>query len=253
MSRRGKDGVMKWWYWALLWLAPSVWGAPLVVAMDEWPPFRMEQEGRFRGLDVDILEAMAKRAGVEVEVRRYPWGRALSFMQSGKVDLMMGLARTAERERYIDYLAPSYYECHPAFYGRAEVANRVHRYDDLYALELGYVLKSAYFEPFDSDPKLRRHGVPTEQQLLGMVVRGHLDLLVGTDCQVDYALAKDAHHLIKTPWQPDARVNLYVGVSKQSAGKEQAHLLEQALASMIKDGTIERLATAYRPRVKELH
>nr|WP_227002218.1 transporter substrate-binding domain-containing protein [Aeromonas schubertii] len=122
---------MKWWYWGLLWLVPSVWSAPLVVAMDEWPPFRMMQEGQFRGLDVDILEAMAERAGVEVTIRRYPWGRALSFMQSGKVDLMMGLARTPERERYIDYLEPSYYQCRPAFYGPPEVAQRVHRYEDL--------------------------------------------------------------------------------------------------------------------------
>ncbi|ALP43128.1 substrate-binding periplasmic protein [Aeromonas schubertii] len=244
---------MKWWYWGLLWLVPSVWSAPLVVAMDEWPPFRMMQEGQFRGLDVDILEAMAERAGVEVTIRRYPWGRALSFMQSGKVDLMMGLARTPERERYIDYLEPSYYQCRPAFYGPPEVALRVRRYEDLRPLELGYVLKSAYFEPFDSDPALHRHGVPTEQQLLGMVERGHLDLLIGTDCQVDYALAQSPARLVKAPWQPEARVNLYVGISRAAGRQTQGVALANALASMVKDGTIERLATAYRPRVKELH
>ena len=44
--------------------------------------------------------------------------------------------------------------------------------------------------PFDGDTQLDKHGVPTEDQLQRMVERGHLPLMRGTDCQVDYALSQ---------------------------------------------------------------
>ncbi len=70
------------------------------------------------GLDMDILRRLQQASGIELQVRRMPWGRALKQMQTGQVDLMIGLAYTAERAQFIDYLQPAYYQCWPAFYGQ---------------------------------------------------------------------------------------------------------------------------------------
>ncbi|MFG0833230.1 substrate-binding periplasmic protein [Aeromonas bivalvium] len=221
----------------------------LTVATDVWPPFRILQaDGRFTGLDMDILAALQARTGIRLVVQRYPWGRALHRMQSGQVDLMIGLARTGDRAAYIDYLQPAYYQCRPAFYGEPLLASQIRRYQDLLPHEVGYVLKSVYFSPFDEDARLDKHGVATEGQLLGMMARGYLPLMIGTDCQVDYALSRaNPAGLIKTHYRPDQAVTLYLGMSKQSPGQAHKARLEQALAELVSSGEVERLAAHYRP------
>ena len=102
--------VLLWLCCAGAWAEPAA--EPLRVVTDYWPPFRMAgRDGRVEGLDIDLLEELQRRTGVQFEVRRQPWARALEDMRRGQADLMTGLVRTAEREQYIDYLQPAYHAC----------------------------------------------------------------------------------------------------------------------------------------------
>lgn len=81
-----------------------------------------------------------------------------------------------------------------------------------------------------------------------MMSRGYLPLMIGTDCQVDYALSRaNPAGLIKTHYRPDQAVTLYLGMSKQSPGQVYKVRLEQALAELVSSGEVERLAAHYRP------
>ncbi|XAG71144.1 transporter substrate-binding domain-containing protein [bacterium 19CA06SA08-2] len=242
----GKRG---WGVFGLL-LACQAQGAPtLTVATDVWPPFRVLQpDGQFRGLDMDILQRLQSRSGIQFEVKRVPWGRALKQMQTGQVDLMMGVAMTPDRAQFIDYLQPAYYQCSSAFYGKGAVVSSLNTYADLQGRKVGHVLNSAYFEPFDSDNRLDKHGVPTEDQLLRMVQRGHLSLMIGTDCQVDYALSQhNEAGLIKAAYLPPKPVMLYLGMSKRSPHHALRQPLALALQEMVASGEIGALAKPYQP------
>ncbi|MCO6060056.1 transporter substrate-binding domain-containing protein [Pseudomonas sp. MOB-449] len=86
-------------------LASAQEPAPLRVMTDYWPPFRIADEtGQLRGLDMDLLAELGRRTGLHFEVQRAPWSRGLAALERGSADLMTGLARTPDRERYIDYL-----------------------------------------------------------------------------------------------------------------------------------------------------
>ena len=225
-------------------------GAPtLTVVTDVWPPFRMlAQNDEFHGLDIDILRQLQARSGIALTLKRVPWGRALKQMQTGQADLMIGLAHTRERAAFIDYLQPAYYQCRPAFYGKAAAVATLKTYEDLRGREIGYVLNSAYFAPFDDDGQLDKHGVPTEDQLQRMVERGHLPLMIGTDCQVDYALSqRNDAGLIKADYRPPHPVVLYLGMSKHSPHHDLGPALAQALQTMVESGEIEALAKPYQP------
>ncbi|CAB5712660.1 substrate-binding periplasmic protein [Aeromonas dhakensis] len=242
-------GKTSWGVLGLL-FACQVHGAPtLTVATDVWPPFRIEMpDGRLGGLDMDILQQLQRRSGIRFEVKQVPWGRALKQMQTGQVDLMIGLAMTAERATFIDYLQPAYYQCRPAFYGKGTEVSTLRSYADLQGHRVGYVLNSAYFEPFDSDSRLDKHGVPTEEQLLRMVQRGHLPLMIGTDCQVDYALSRGKEAgLRKASYQPSQPVVLYLGMSKRSPHQALQQPLALALQELVASGDIATLAKPYQP------
>lgn len=227
--------------------------APLRVMTDYWPPFRMaDADGRLVGLDMDLLAELERRTGLRFEVHRAPWARDLAALQSGSADLMTGLARTAERERYIDYLAQPYYACAPRLYASQEMARRINRYQDLHNHTIGYVLESAYFEPFDSDRELTKFGVNNEAQLLQMLRLGRLQLMIGTDCQVDYALRDPrlAGRVVRAGYQPDNRTDLYIGFSRQRPHDAERQLIEQALQQMIADGWLREAASRYQPQAR---
>lgn len=238
----------------LLWLIScGAWaqqvGEPLRVVTDYWPPFRMQGVGgSLEGLDIDLLDELQRRTGLRFEVRLQPWARALEDMRRGQADLMTGLARTAEREQYIDYLQPSYHACAPRLYGSPARAASIRDYRQLSGLRIGYVLQSAYFEPFDSDRGLTKIGVKNEEQLLQMQLRGRIELLIGTDCQVDFQLRDPqlARQLVKLAYSPPQQTLLFVGMSRASARLAERELLAGALHSLLRDGWMERAARRYR-------
>lgn len=237
---------------ALLMLCGCAWaqqpGQPLRVVTDYWPPFRMAGvDGQLQGLDIDLLNELEKRTGLHFEIRLQPWARALEDMRSGQADLMTGLARTAEREQYIDYLEPSYYACAPRLYGAPARAASLASYQQLQGLRIGYVLQSVYFEPFDSDSTLLKVGVKNEEQLLQMLLRGRVELLIGTDCQVDFQLRDPqlAPHLAKLAYQPPASTPLYLGLSRAAGHSDERDLLADTLQQLLHEGWLQRAAGAY--------
>ena len=230
----------------------GAWAEPaaelLRVVTDYWLPFRMAgRDWRVEGLDIDLLEELQRRTGVQFEVRRQPWARALEDMRRGQADLMTGLARTAEREQYIDYLLPAYHACAPRLYGSPQRAASIRDYAQLTGLRIGYVLQSAYFEPFDSDPALTKIGVKNEEQLLQMQLRGRIEVLIGTDCQVDFQLRDPqlAGQLVKLAYQPPQTL-LFIGLSRASPRLAERERLSAALQALLREGWLERAAQRYR-------
>ena len=236
----------------LLIFSGSAWahqaGEPLRVVTDYWPPFRMQGAGgQLQGLDIDLLDELQRRTGLRFEVRLQPWARALEDMRRGQADLMTGLARTSEREQYIDYLEPTYHACAPRLYGSPERAT-IGDYAQLNGVRIGYVLQSAYFEPFDSDAALNKIGVKNEEQLLQMQLRGRVELMIGTDCQVDFQLRDPtlSRQLVKLAYLPPAQTRLYVGLARSGRGAAERELLARALQQLLQDGWMERASRRYR-------
>ncbi|ABL99277.1 ABC transporter substrate-binding protein [Shewanella amazonensis] len=81
--------------------------APLHVAYNDWPPYSWSDEvGEPLGLDVDLLKAFARRVGCVLEFDKMPARRSHQLMHLGKVDIMMGASKTAEREEYAHFSVP---------------------------------------------------------------------------------------------------------------------------------------------------
>ncbi|WP_147819559.1 substrate-binding periplasmic protein [Salidesulfovibrio onnuriiensis] len=231
----------------LLPVGAALAGSTIMVATDYWPPFRIESED-IRGIDPDILHEVGKRMGVEFVMTRMPWARCLEEMRRGGVDMMSGLAKTPERAEYIQYSDVVYYACAPAFYAREGTkAARVSTYAGLRDFSIGYTRSSAYFEPFDSDKTLHKMAGNNEHQLLRMVSEGRWDMLIGTDCQVDYDLARmvGTENLVKVAYRPEQRVNLYMGFSKRSPFRKRMGEFDAILRDMLANGEISRIASRY--------
>ncbi|MEP9323383.1 transporter substrate-binding domain-containing protein [Paraburkholderia phymatum] len=71
-----------------------------------WSPFETFQDGRYTGLSVDYLRAIVG-PDVEITTRTYPdMEQLLAAACANRVDLVMSIARTPERERCLSFSAP---------------------------------------------------------------------------------------------------------------------------------------------------
>ena len=213
----------------------------LILVTDLWPPFRIEGESRaLTGIDPDLIGLLEQRLNLKIRIVRVPWVRALRMMRDGSADLMSGLARTPEREKYIHYIAPAYTEIRPAFYKLATTAARLERYADLSAVSIGFTRGSAYFEPFDSDNTLNKHAASDEGQLLRMLLGQRFDFIIGSDVQVDYEI-QERHlngEILRAGYQPEKTTALYFGMSRKSRFLPRADDLGTAIEALIGDGSV---------------
>lgn len=219
-----------------------------VIAIDEWPPFRIIENEKILGLDIDVWNEIANRVGIKIKFERYPWARALKKMEDGEVDAMGGLAKTTERANFIQYTNQPYFTCTTVFYLQKGKGTTLSKYSDLYNFNnIGFVFGSFYFDPFNSDTKLKKEGVATEDQLLKLLESKRLDLIIGTECQVDYELKKLGwnNKFDKGVYRPGNNVDLYIGVSKKSKLSNKINDINKAITDMLKEGKIKEFLPRY--------
>lgn len=216
------------------------------MATEEWPPFRINDPGSqsgFRGIDIELVAALEQTLGVKILIERHPWARALEMMRAGQVDFLTGVARTAEREQFMHYVDVSYCAVRPRFYTQKGKGKEILSYEHLYGKTIGYSLHSAYFEPFNSDDRLDKRGLSTEMQLLQVLALNRLDLIIGTDPNLSYDVARlDLGGAVEpTAYQPDKKTELYIAISRQSPMLEDAATVEGALRTLLAEGVVERI------------
>lgn len=224
----------------------------LVMVTEEWPPFRINDSGSpsgFSGIDIDIVTSLEKELGVSIEIQRHPWARALEMMRTGKADMVTGVAWTAEREVFMHYIPVSYYAVRPVFYTQKGQGETVRSYKDLYGKSIGYSLHSSYFEPFNSDEKLNKVGLSTEQQLLKVLALNRVNLIIGTEPNISYDRLRlgFVEETEPTLYRPNKKTELFITLSRKSgAAEEYQDALERVMRRLVDNGTIERILDQYR-------
>ncbi len=84
-------------------------GEKYVIGTDTtFAPFEFtDKDGNLVGIDMDLLRAIAKDQGFEVEIRQLGFDAAVQALQSNQVDAVMaGMSITEEREKTFDFSEP---------------------------------------------------------------------------------------------------------------------------------------------------
>ncbi len=150
-------------------------GGPLVAAMmPDIPPYLFldPETGEVKGIDVDIVRAVAARLGRELEIHTVPFAELLPSVKNGTADLAAAaLTITEGRSRDADF-SFSYAEEGCAFLYRAgDVPPTMIRAE---SLRIGVV------ESMTGDFYLTRHGIEPFRfaalpELVSNLLAGHLD------------------------------------------------------------------------------
>jgi polar amino acid transport system substrate-binding protein len=81
-------------------------GADLLALTEQLPPLSMELDGRVTGFSSELLDWMARDAGVTVQKQILPWARAYDKALRQSDALLYSLVRTPEREALFRWVGP---------------------------------------------------------------------------------------------------------------------------------------------------
>lgn len=115
----------------------------LEVVSDIWPPF-VTGDRQKPGIDVETMQRVFERMGLNVSFNIVPWKRALLMVEQGKADALLDAFRTPDRLKFFLFPEEPMHRTetalfclrcntdkpvdHALFYGRILVINRGYRY-----------------------------------------------------------------------------------------------------------------------------
>jgi len=193
----------------------------LLLAATEYPPYYSESLER-GGPVAELTVTALRNAGYEVDVRFMPWARALRLGEQGKVDGLIGVWHSPERERSFFYSEPVVSNrivlCRRGTAGPDHFTN----WEAIRPFMVGVVRGYANPEGLAA-AGVRTEAVTDDLQNLRKLMAGHIDLVL-IDSRVEQTLAKrnlgPAAALIDCLQPPVQEHPQYLVVSRSTEGGE---------------------------------
>ncbi|MCL9783596.1 transporter substrate-binding domain-containing protein [Vibrio sp. S4M6] len=224
---------------------------PLKIASLPYPPFTYLEDNKPKGFAVDIVSEIMSRLDVEHEILIMPWARAMRGMQTGEVDALFPMFKTAERQQFSRYPdLPVVYESMAMFVpGDSTISSN----SDINALSgFTFCLVRGYsagkqVDAAIADKVLTKIDLANSSTLnLKKFLRQRCNILIDNDAVVYSLLPKVGgsasdikilRHLIQEP--------SYLGFSKLGQGSELSPKVTETIQTMLKDGTLHGIVERY--------
>lgn len=214
----------------------------LKVAVFIEPPFVDFVDGQWKGENIEIIQLLAKKINLEPHFIHCPLARCLSLVENGLADMIMGLMRSPTREDYLTFIEPPYILQHKPlrFFTLAAKGIDFEQFQDLENLLVGTIRGAAYYPEFDSSTTIKKVEITTREQLLKMLLKGHIDTFLEREESI-LPLINNLEYQQKialATYQHDEIVASYIAISKKSPIKNLADKLSFHLSQAIESGHI---------------
>ncbi|AIE59007.1 transporter substrate-binding domain-containing protein [Bacillus methanolicus] len=72
-----------------------------------YPPFEFKEGDKYKGIDIDLINAIAKNQGFKIELSPMDFGGIIPALQAGQLDVAIaGMSITDERKKIVDFSEP---------------------------------------------------------------------------------------------------------------------------------------------------
>ncbi|NML14675.1 basic amino acid ABC transporter substrate-binding protein [Azohydromonas caseinilytica] len=211
-----------------------------------YAPFESQNEkGEIVGFDIDVVSAIAAKAGVQVKFVNTPWEGIFNALQQGDRDVLVSaITITDERKQTMDFTAP-YFDAVQLI--AVKQGSKVAKFDDLKPLKVGVqtgttgdevVTKllgknSAAIKRFESTPLALKE-----------LESGGVDAVVADNGVVIHYVANNAGAGFKTVSDPSFTPEQY-GIAVRKGNTAVLEMINQGLAGIRADGTYDRIYAKY--------
>ena len=221
----------------------------LSTANANWLPWRvLNEDGKLEGIDIDILQHIAKDLNLNLVTKGCGWKRCLKHMEVGASDVMTGLYKTPEREKFMTFIEPPYYRTQGScFYTLKSKVLHIRRYEDLLPLTIGVVKKVLYFDKFDRDTRINKLDSVTDESMFRLLEGERIDAII-LNCSNGDILTKngDRKDLIeRAEYIFKKNRPVYLAISNKSPLLKRKEEFSQSLQKMLDNNEIEKIINSY--------
>ena len=216
------------------------------------PPYMIgadDDNSLMSGIDVEIVQEIARRSQLKVEFIKCTWARCLELMKSGEADLLSSAYKKPDRKVYMTYFDQSYLDQLPiAFYTLKSKNVVVQKYEDIYQFDnIGVLRDASYFDRFDHDTHAKKFEVTSQEQLFPMLLTGRIDAMAGYVPTENYRLSTGGYRsqIERSTYVYQEQALVYMTISNLSPLLARLQELNQINSVLLTDGTISRIINAY--------
>ncbi len=214
-------------------------------------PFKMEENGRITGVDVDVVRAVLEALEVPYSIRLINSGsRIISEMKSGRADMVLSFSRAQDREHYLIFPEQSYKDVSWHFFIRSEnrEAIRYSSFEDLKGLRIGVTQDWAYTREF-WDAGLDYHVVTNNEFNIRKLLKSRIDLVPLNTVSALYR-AKQQGYRSQITYLPKALkskpyFNAFSIASDHPLKDAIIRQYDTSISAMKKDGRIQAIYDRY--------
>ena len=226
--------------------APSASRVYVVGTDAAYAPFESQNEkGEIVGFDIDIVSAIAKKAGLEVKFVNTPWEGIFNALNQGDRDLLVSsITITDERKQTMDFSDP-YFDAKQLIAVKA--GSKVARFVDLKPLKVGVQTGTTGDEAVaklqgKNSPDIKRF--ESTPLALKELEAGGVDAVVADNGVVVNYVANNAGNRFKTVSDPTFVPERY-GIPVKKGNTALLAKLDKGLAEIKADGTYDRIHAKY--------
>ncbi len=212
-----------------------------VVGDEQFAPYSFVPIGsdQPQGLDVELVEAILGAAGVDYELRLYPWQRVKRMLERGEATMAFQFAGTSERHAQYQLVGPIRTGSTVFMTTHKTAIQDWQTLDDLSPYVVGQVRGYAYDSAFDQAELRRDTSAQNPRQLVSMLLAGRIDIIVGDRTQLLYfAREQLAEQQVRILPRPLVEMPRYVAFAK---GDKRAARFAEALQRLQRELKLESL------------
>jgi polar amino acid transport system substrate-binding protein len=237
-------------------LIPVTWaGNPkkISVVYTDWYPYTYQDKGKPAGFEIEIVTAVMKSMGIQVEFTNYPWKRCLNCLKEGTADALVSLLKTDEREQY------TFFPNTPISISKTVFITKSDRnikfrgsLEELKNFNIGVIMGFSYNEAFDKAVYLKKDNSLDTRILLTKLLNNRHDLAAENQTVATaYAIRMGIRDKIKFLEPPIHTERLYVGFSKAKKTKALCGDFSNSLKEFKKTKTYTQILEKYGVEMKE--
>ena len=201
-----------------------------------WPPFNYNIDDKAMGYSIDYINLVASKVGLDVEyVTGYTWNDFLQLIKDNKIDVILNIAKTENREKYLNFTAPYAKSIDTVFTRKNE--NNLKKLNDLNGKTLA-VMKGFYEEELLKKyyPEIKILFVDNTLEGLKKVAFKEADGFIDNFIVANYFLENNLITNVKPAFEvKDGRFNLFMHLATNKNNTLLSNIIEKAEKEISKD------------------
>lgn len=219
----------------------------LIFICEEYPPYEYINKNMPAGMDVEVIDAVCKKAGIAYEIKFYPWERCVAMMKDGRADVIFGLLKNPERTKYLKYPDSEVSYDKRVLISLKTYPGLIKDISDLKGKTVGVGRGYSYGEPFDSDPYFIKEMSASSVNMIDKLNNKRYDLIAINEYVAKYLILEK--HWKNYKIHPYIIYNgpLYTAFSYNSKrAMKYFNIYNNTLSAMNKSGELNHIRNNYR-------